>query len=66
MSYPYGPGPAAAEARTRAIREAERHDYASMTDKLWADAWGPAHPDGRGPVAYAFDITDNYAAGRTI
>ena len=50
-----GPGPAAAEARTRAIRAAERHDYAAMTDALWKADWDPPHPDGRGPVAYALD-----------
>lgn len=61
MTHPYGPGPAAAEARTRALRAAERHNYAAMTDQLWADAWEPPHRDGRGPVAYALDITRSTA-----
>ena len=53
--YTAYPGAAAAEARMRAVRAAERPDYAAMTAALWADAWGPPHPDGRGAVAYAFD-----------
>lgn len=55
MTHPYGPGPAAAEARTRALRAAERHNYSAMTDQLWTDAWDPPHRDGRGPLAYALD-----------
>ena len=55
MSWSFGPGPAAAEARMRAVREAERPDYAAMTDALWEAAWDPPHPDGRGAVAYALD-----------
>ena len=55
MTHPYGPGPAAAEARTRALRAAERHNYAAMTEQLCRDAWEPPHRDGRGPVAYALD-----------
>ena len=54
-SYTAYPGPAAAEARMRAVRAAERPDYAAMTAALWADAWEPPHPDGRGPLAYALD-----------
>ena len=55
MSWSFGPGPAAAEARMRAVREAERPDYAAMTAALWQAAWEPPHPDGRGPLAYALD-----------
>lgn len=55
-AHRYGPGPAAAEARTRALRAAERHDYAAMTDALWKADWEAPHPDGRGPVAYALDL----------
>ena len=47
------PGAAAAERRMRAVRAAERPDYAAMTAALWAEAWEPPHPDGRGAVAYA-------------
>ena len=54
-SYTAYPGPAAVEARMRAVRAAERPDYAAMTAALWADAWEPPHPDGRGAVAYALD-----------
>ena len=54
-AHRYGPGPAAVEARMRAVRAAERHNYAAMTDQLWRDAWEPPHPDGRGPLAYALD-----------
>lgn len=49
------PGPAAAEAHMRAVRKAERPDYAAMTAALWETAWEPPHPDGRGPLAYALD-----------
>lgn len=55
MSWSFGPGPAAAERRMRAIREAERPNWQAMTDSLWKQAWGPPHPDGRGAVAYALD-----------
>lgn len=54
-SYAAYPGAAAAEARMRAVRAAERPDYAAMTDVLWEAAWGPPHRDGRGAVAYALD-----------
>ena len=50
-----GPGPAAVEARMRAVRAADRPNYAAMTDALWEAAWDPPHPDGRGPLAYALD-----------
>ena len=53
--YTAHPGAAAAERRMRAVRAAERPDYAAMTAALWADAWEPPHPDGRGPLAYALD-----------
>ena len=39
----------------RAVRAAERPDYAAMTAALWQAAWDPPHPDGRGPLAYALD-----------
>ena len=55
MSWSFGPGPAAAEARMRAVRKAERPDWQAMTDALWEAAWDPPHPDGRGAVAYALD-----------
>ena len=55
MSWSFGPGPAAAEGRMRAVRKAERPDWQAMTDALWEAAWGPPHPDGRGPLAYALD-----------
>lgn len=54
-SYTAYPGAAAAEARMRTVRAAERPDYAAMTAALWAEAWEPPHPDGRGAVAYALD-----------
>lgn len=63
-AHPYGPGPAAAEARTRAIRARERHNYAAMTDQLWRDAWEPPGADKRGPLALALDTAAAYAAGR--
>ena len=53
--YTAYPGAAAAEARMRTVRAAARPDYAAMTAALWADAWEPPHPDGRGPLAYALD-----------
>ena len=53
--YTAYPGAAAAEARMRAVRKAEQPSYAAMTAALWADAWAPPHPDGRGPLAYALD-----------
>lgn len=53
--YTAYPGAAAAERRMRAVREAERPDYAAMTAALWEAAWGPPHPDGRGPLACALD-----------
>lgn len=63
-AHPYGPGPAAAEARTRAQRAAERHDYRAMTDQLWRDAWDPPGANWCGPVALALDTAAAYAAGR--
>lgn len=66
MKHPYGPGPAAAEAHTRALRARERHDYAAMTDQLWRDAWDPPRPDGRTTLGIAFDTAAAYAARRTI
>lgn len=54
--YTAYPGAAAAEARMRAVRKAEQPSYAAMTAALWADAWDPPHPDGRGPLAYALDL----------
>ena len=53
--YTAYPGPAAAEARMRAVRKAEQPSYAAMTAALWADAWEPPHPDGRCPLVYALD-----------
>lgn len=58
--YTAYPGAAAAEARMRAVRAAERPDYAAMTDALWEAAWEPAWTDRRGPLAYSLDITDHY------
>ena len=58
MSRSFGPGPAAVEARMRAVRKAERPDWQAMTDALWEAAWDPPHPDGRGPLAYALDQLD--------
>lgn len=40
-SYPAYPGPAAMEARMRAVRNAERPDYAAITDALWEAAQDP-------------------------
>ena len=57
-SYTAYPGPAAVEARMRAVRAAERPDFAAMADALWADAWEPPHADGRGPLAYALDAVN--------
>lgn len=54
-SYTAYPGPAAVEARMRAVRKAERPDWQAMTDALWEAAWDPPHPDGRGPLACALD-----------
>lgn len=62
ISWSVGPGPDAAEARMRAARKTERPNYAAMTDALWADAWGPPHPDGRGPLAVALDHAAEHAA----
>ena len=53
--YTAYPGPAAAEARMRTVRAAERPNWQAMTDQLWATAWDQPHPDGRGPLAYALD-----------
>ena len=58
MSWSFGPGPAAVEARMRAVRKAERPDWQAMTDALWEAAWDPPHRDGRGPLAYALDQLD--------
>ena len=55
--YTAYPGAAAAEARMRAVRAAERPNWQAMTDRLWTEAWDPPHRDGRGPLAYALDIT---------
>lgn len=40
-SYTAYPGPAAVERRMRAVREAEKPDYAAITAQLWADAQDP-------------------------
>lgn len=39
--YTAYPGAAAAEARMRAVRAAERPDYAAMTNALWEAAQDP-------------------------
>ena len=52
MSWSFGPGPAVMDARRT---EETRQKYADVTTRMWAEAWGPPHPDGRGAVAYAFD-----------
>lgn len=52
MSWSFGPGPAVMDARRT---EATRQTYADTTAALWAEAWGPPHPDGRGPLACALD-----------
>ena len=52
MSWSFGPGPAAMDARRTA---ATLHTYADVTSEMWATAWDPPHPDGRGPLAYALD-----------
>lgn len=57
--YTAYPGAAAAEARMRNVRAAERPDYAAITEQLWDDAWGPPHPDGRGPITYLLDTAHN-------
>lgn len=62
-SHSYGPGPAAAEARMRDVRAAERPDYAAMTDALWKQAWGPVQAPGNGFLTTAFNAADNYRAG---
>lgn len=41
MSWSFGPGPAHAERRMRAVRAAEQPDYAAMTDALWEAAQDP-------------------------
>lgn len=63
LSYSRGPGPAVAEARTRAIRAREHHDYAAMTDRLWKLDQDPPRADGRGVLALAFDTAAAYARG---
>ena len=40
-SHSFGPGPDAVERRMRAIREAERPNYAAMTNALWEAAQDP-------------------------
>lgn len=35
--------------------EETRQKYADATTRMWATAWDPPHPDGRGPLAYALD-----------
>lgn len=58
-SHSLGPGPEAAERHMQNIRAAEQPNYAAMTEQLWADAWGPPHPDDRGPITYLLDIAHN-------
>lgn len=62
-SYSFGPGPDAVERRMRAVRAAERPDYAAMTDALWKQAWGPVQAPGNGFLTAAFNASDNYRAG---
>lgn len=64
MRHSLGPGPAAAEAHTRALRARERHDYAAITDQLWKLDQDPPRADGRGVLALAFDIAAAYARGK--
>ena len=68
-SYTAYPGPAAVEARMRAVRAAERPDYAATTAALWKDAWGPVQAPGNGFLTAAFNAAAEYAAqgqpGRT-
>lgn len=61
-SHSYGPGPAAVEARMRAVRAADRPNYAAITDALWEAAWEPRPPGWRGPLALALDAAAEYAS----
>ena len=62
--YTAYPGPAAVEARMRAVREAERPNWQAMTDALWAEAWGPPRPPGNGFLTAAFNAAAEHAALR--
>ena len=53
MSWSFGPGPAVMDARRT---KETRQTYADVTTRMWAEAWEPPHPDGRGPLAYALDL----------
>lgn len=64
LSHAHGPGIASAEARMRAVRARERHDYAAITDQLWKLDQDPPRADGRGVLALAFDIAAAYARGK--
>lgn len=64
MSWSFGPGAEVLERRMRAIREAERPNYAATTERLWADAWGPVQPPGNGFLTAAFNATAEHAALR--
>lgn len=60
MSWSLGPGPAAVEARMRAVRKAEQPTYAETTERLWHEAQDPPRADGRGVLALAFDTAEQY------
>lgn len=62
MSWSFGPGAEVVERRMRAIREAERPNYAATTERLWADAWGPPRPPGNGVLTAAFNAAAEYAS----
>ena len=62
--YTAYPGPAAVEARMRAVREAERPNWQAMTDALWKQAWGPPRPPGNGVLTAAFNAAAEHAALR--
>lgn len=64
MKHPYdhstssGPGPERINRIRDAEMKADRAHYAQATDRLWAIELEatPRHPDGRGPLEYAFDL----------
>ena len=63
-SYTAYPGTAAVEARMRAVRAAERPDFAAMADALWKQAWGPVQAPGNGFLTAAFNAAAEHAALR--
>lgn len=60
MTWSLGPGPEAVEARMRAVRKAEQPTYAETTERLWHEAQDPPRADGRGVLAVAFDMAEQY------